>query len=177
MMSSEHADETVRAVEVTHSPATVSSVLAAGAALVAVVASATSLLAMAVSAFGLVGVVAGLFGVESERAVAVGTGIVFVGVVVSGVFGNSLPLLVLGSLATVLSFDYGQNAFSVGSQLSDQTDTVRGEVVHAAASVVVGILIVGLAYGVYAVAIEGLSYGALAFLLFGGLLLIWGIRS
>ncbi|WP_089816623.1 DUF7519 family protein [Halomicrobium zhouii] len=177
MAGSEQGDETVRAVEVTHSPATVSSVLAVVAALVAVVASATSLLAMAVSAFGLVGVVAGLFAFESERAVAIGTGIVFVGVVLSGVFGNSLPLLVLGSLATVLSFDYGQNAFSVGSQLSDQTDTIRGEVVHAAASVVVGILIVGVAYGVYAVAVEGLSYGALAFLLFGGLLLVWGIRS
>lgn len=176
-MSTEHSEETVRAVEVTHSPATVSSVLAVVAAVLAVVASATSLLAMAVGAFGLIGVVAGLFGFESERAVAVGTGIVFVGVVVSGVFGNTLPLLVLGSLATVLSFDFGQNAFSVGSQLSDQTDTIRGEVVHAAASVVVGILIVGVAYGVYAVAIDGLSYGALAFLLFGGLLLVWGIRS
>jgi len=125
MMSSEHADETVRAVEVTHSPATVSSILAVVAAVLAVIASATSLLAMAVSAFGLVGVVAGLFAFESERAAAIGTGIVFVGVVLSGVFGNSLALLVLGALATVLSFDYGQNAFSVGSQLSDQTDTIK----------------------------------------------------
>ena len=66
MMSSEHADETVRAVEVTHSPATVSSILAVVAAVLAVIASATSLLAMAVSAFGLVGVVAGLFAFESE---------------------------------------------------------------------------------------------------------------
>lgn len=177
MMSSEHTEETGTAVEVTHSPATTSSVLATGAALLAVLTSATSLLAMAIGVFGLLGVVAGLFVVESERSFAVGTGVVFVGVVLSGVFGNALALLVLGALATVLSFDYGQNAFSVGTQLSDETDTIRGELVHAAASVVAGVVIVGLAYGVYAVAVEGLSYGALTFLLFGGLLLIWGIRS
>lgn len=170
-------EEPSSAVEVTHSPATASSILATAAAGLAVLTSATSLLAMGVGAFGFLGVVAGLFTLGSRRAVAVGTGVVFVGVVLSGVLGNPSPLLVLGAIAAVLAFDFGENAFSVGNQLSAETDTVRGELVHAAASVIVGILVVGVAATVYVAAVEGLSYGALSLLLLGGVLLVWGIRT
>lgn len=177
MMSMETSDETVSVVEVTHSPARASAIMATAAAVLAVLASGTSLLSMVVAAFGLIGVAAGLFAVDSERAMAIGTGILFLGVVLSGVLGNTTPMLVFGSLATILAFDLGENAFSVGNQLSAETDTTRGELVHAAASVAAGILIVGLAYGVYLAGIQGLSYGSLAFLLFGGLLLVWVIRA
>lgn len=170
-------DESLGAVAVTHSPATASSVLATAAAGLAVLTSATSILAMGVAAFGFLGVVAGLFTLHSRRAVAVGTGVVFVGVVLSGVLGNPSPLLVLGAIAAVIAFDLGENAFSLGNQLSAETDTVRGELVHAAASVIVGILVVGIAGIVYVAAVEGLSYGALSFLLLGGVLLLWGIRT
>lgn len=164
-------------VTVTHKPARTSAILAAVAAGVAVLASATSLLAMAVGVFGLLGIVGGLFALESRRAVAVGTGVVFVGVVLSGVLGRPSVLLVVGALAAVLSFDFGENAFGVGNQLTAETDTTRGELVHAAASVIVGILVVGVGYAVYATGIEGLSYGSLSFILFGGLLIVWGIRT
>lgn len=176
-MSVEQSDDPAPAVAVTHSPATVSSVLASVAAVLAVLTSTTSLLALAVGVFGLVAVVGGLFTLESERAAIVGTAVVFVGVVLSGVFGNSVPLLVMGALATILAFDFATNAFSVGRQLSDQTDTARGELVHAAASTAVGVVIVGIGAGVYVAAFTGIPVSALAFLLFGALLLIWAIRA
>lgn len=176
MMSTQNSDDELTPVEVTHSPATTSSVLATAAAVIAVFASATSGLSLAVGVFGLVAVAGGLFGVDSERAVAVGTGIVFVGVVLSGILGSSMPLLVLGSLATVISFDLGQNAFSVGRQLSDETETTRGELVHASASLAVGIVIVGIGAVVYFAAFQTLSVSSLAFFLLGALLLVWAIR-
>jgi len=176
-MSTQNSDEELTAIEVTHSPTTVSAVLATLAAILAVFASSTSLLAMGLGAFGLVAVVGGLFVFDSERAMAVGTGIVFVGVVLSGILGSSLPLLIMGSFATILAFDIGQNAFSVGRQMSDETETTRGELVHASASLAVGIVIVGVAAVVYIAAFEGLSVSSLAFLLLGAMLLVWVIRQ
>lgn len=176
-MSFQNPDETLNAVEVTHSPATASSIMATLAAVMAVFTSSTSLLALAVGVFGLFAVVGGLFAFDSERAMAVGTGVVFVGVVLSGVFGNSMPLLVFGALASVLAFDLGSNAFSVGRQMSDETETTRGELVHAASSVAVGVVIVGIGAGIYVAGLEGLSVSSLAFILFGAVLLIWAIRT
>jgi Flp pilus assembly protein TadB len=83
----------------------------------------------------------------------------------------------MGSFATILAFDIGQNAFSVGRQMSDETETTRGELVHASASLAVGIVIVGVAAVVYIAAFEGLSVSSLAFLLFGAMLLVWVIRQ
>lgn len=171
------AEEPLEAVTVTHSPARTSAILATGAGVLAVITSATSVLAMGVGAFGLLGLITGLFVLGSKRATAVGTGVVFLGVVLSGVLGNPSPLLVLGAMAAILAFDFGENAFSVGNQLSTETETTRGELVHAAASVIAGTLIVGVGAIVYAAGMEGLTYGALSFLLFGGLLLVWGIRT
>lgn len=176
MSFGEH-DERLAAVTVTHSPATVSGVMATAAALLAVLTAGTSILAMAVAVFGLLAVVGGLFVLESERATMVGTAFVFVGVVLSGVYGNTWPLLVLGAFASILAFDLGTNAFSVGRQLSDQTNTVRGEVVHAAASVAVGVVFVGVAVGIRIAGLEGLSFAALGALLAGALFLVWAIRE
>lgn len=176
-MSTETSEEELTAVEVTHSPATVSAVLASVFAVLAVISSSTSLLALGLGAFGLVAVVGGLFVFDSERAMAIGTGIVFVGVVLSGILQSSLALLILGAFSTIMTFDLGQNAFSVGRQLSDDTQTVRGELVHAAASVAVGVVIVGVAAGIFIAAFEGLSVSSLAFLLLGALLLVWAIRQ
>lgn len=176
-MSFRNSDEPMRAVEVTHSPATTSSILASAAAVVATLSSSTSLLAMGVGVFGLFAVIGGLFVLDSERTAIVGTAVVFAGVVLSGVFGNSIALLMMGSFATVLAFDFATNAFSVGRQLSDQTETIRGELVHASASVAIGVVIVGIGAGIYFAASTGISISALAFLLFGALLLVWAIRT
>lgn len=171
-------DDDSGAVEVTHSPARFSGIVAVAAALVAVLATAVfAPLSAPVGLFGLAGVAAGLFVFESERLTIAGTAIVFIAVIVCGFFASVPEVLLLATLATIVSFDLGSNAFSVGRQLSDQTDTQRGESVHAAATIFVGVVAAGVAYGIYLVPSGALTIPALALLLLAALFLIWSIRQ
>ncbi len=177
-MSVQFTDDDVTAVEVTHSPARFSSVLAVAAALLAVIAgSLVSTLALGIGVFGLGGVAAGLFVLESKRFVSAGIALVFVAVVFGGVLGNPAELVLLASLATIVAFDLGQNAFSVGAQMSAETETRRGELVHAATSVAVGTLAAAGVYAVYLLAAGGQAIATLALLLLGAVLLVWAIHS
>ncbi|WP_436924438.1 DUF7519 family protein [Halosimplex amylolyticum] len=171
-------DADTGAVEVTHAPARFSSILSVAAALLAVaITGLFAPLSAPIGLFGLAGVAAGLFVFESERLTIAGTGIVFVGVIVCGFFASVPEILLFASLATIISFDLGSNAFSVGRQLSEQTDTQRGESVHAAATVFVGVVAAGLSYGIYLVPSGALTVPALALLLLAALFLIWSIRQ
>lgn len=167
------------AVEVTHSPARISSIVAVVAALLAALASGltSSFVALVVGLFGVAGVAGGLFGIESERLVAAGTGIVFLGVIAAGVFGSTPAVLLFSALATIVAFDAGQNAFSVGTQLSDATDTTRGELVHTAATFGVGAFAAIVAYGIYLVAAGGQTVTALAAVVLAGIVLVWAVRT
>ena len=178
MMSFDTQDEEFGAVEVTHSPARFSSIVAVAAAVLAVVTTGLiAPLSALVGVFGLVGVGGGLFVFESERLAIAGTGIVFLGIVVAGFFADVPEFLLFAALATIVAFDLVSNAFSVGRQLSDQTDTQRGEAVHVAATVFVGILAAGLSYGIYLVPWGALTIPALTFLLLSALFLLWSIRQ
>lgn len=171
-------DDELAAVEVTHSPARFSSIVAVAAALLAVVTTAlVAPLSAPIGLFGLAGVAAGLFVFESERLTLAGTGIVFVGVIAAGFFGDVPEFLLFASLATIVAFDLGTNAFSVGRQMSDQTDTQRGEAVHVAATIFVGVVAAGLSYGIYLVPLGALTVPALSLLLLAALFLIWSIRT
>ena len=172
-------DDEMAAVEVTHSPARISSAITVGAALVAVLSTGIfQTLALGIGVGGVAGVAGGLFGLQSERLTVAGVGIVFIGVIVSGAFGPTPPeFLLFGTLANIIAFDLANNAFSVGRQLSAETDTNRGEVVHAAATIAVGVVAAGLAFGIYLVPLGELTVAGLAFLLFGAMLLVWAIRS
>lgn len=166
------------AVPVRHGPARLSSALAIGAAILAVLASApASIVALVLGVFGLLAVLVGLLALESRRLTAIGTGIVFAGVVASGLSGGTTWLLALAALATILAFDLGQNAFSVGTQLSTSTETWRGEVVHAAGSVAAGAVTVIVALAIYGVAGGEQSPAALAFVLLAVIVLVWAIRA
>ncbi|QLH78801.1 hypothetical protein HZS55_16550 [Halosimplex rubrum] len=177
-MSFDIQDEEFNAVEVTHSPAQFSSIIAVVAALLAVVTTAlVAPLSAPVGLFGLAGVAAGLFVFESERLTIAGTAIVFVGVVAAGFFGDVPEFLLFAALATIVSFDLGSNAFSVGRQMSEQTDTQRGEAVHVAATVFVGVMAAGLSYGLYIVPWGSLTVPALTLLLLSALFFIWSIRQ
>lgn len=166
------------AVDVEHSPALFSGALAVVSGVIAVVASGfTSVLALLFGVLGVVGLATGIFGLHSRRGVVVSSGLLFVAVLVSGLLGNSTEMLLAGTIATILALDLGQNAVSIGRQLSDATYTRRGEFVHAAASVVVGVLVAGLGYGIYLVSADGQPIGALVLLLLAAVLLIWSFRT
>lgn len=170
--------DVLEAVTVTHEPARLSSGLAVGCGLLAVLTSApATILALLIGVFGLAGLAAGQFVFQSRRAAGVGTALIFVGVVVSGVLGNSEVLVTVSTLATVLAFDLSQNAFSVGAQLSSATDTTRGEIIHAAASFFVGSIAIVVAFAIYFVVSGGQPIAALAFVLLAAIILSWSVRS
>ncbi|WP_207586556.1 DUF7519 family protein [Halomontanus rarus] len=170
--------DVLEAVTVTHEPARLSSGLAVGCGLLAVLTSApATILALLIGVFGLAGLAAGQFVFQSRRAAGVGTALIFVGVVVGGVLGNSEVLVTVSTLATVLAFDLSQNAFSVGAQLSSATDTTRGEIIHAAASFFVGSVAIVVAFAIYFVVGGGQPIAALAFVLLAAIILSWSVRS
>lgn len=173
------ADEPLTAVEVGHGPARVSAVGATVAALVAALANLpASVIGFGVSLFGFVGLAIGLFVLPSRRLSGLGTGIVFLGVVLTGVFGPDPVLVVTGVLASILAFDLSQNAFGVGEQLSKATETWRGESVHAAGSLAAGAVSAALAFGIYLVLAGGqLEPFGLVLLFAGAVALVYAIRA
>lgn len=176
-VETDQAEEPV-AVDVRHAPARVSAIAATVAALVGTVSTVpASVVGLFVAVFGLVGVVVGLFVVSSRRLSAIGTGIVFMGVVFTGLLGADEVLVVVGVLASILAFDLSQNAFSVGAQLSTDTETWRGEAVHAAGSVAAGVVSVVLALAIYLLAGGEVAPAGLALLFVGAVVLIWAIRT
>lgn len=166
------------AVEIEHSPARLSGGLAAAAGLIAVFASgAVSTLSLLFGLLGLLGLVAGIFALESRRAVVVGVAVIFVGVLISGLLGSSAELLLPATIGAVLALDLGQNAISIGRQVTTETRTSRSELVHAAVSSAVGVGVAVVAYAIYSLGAAGQSINALAFLLLAAVFLVWSFRT
>ncbi len=177
-MSTESLNETVPAVEVTHSPTTLSSAAAVVAALFGALAGgAVSLLALLFCLLGVVGIAGSLFGIESRRGVSVGVAVLFFGVLLGGLLGNSGPFLIVATIGTILAFDLGHNAFSLGEQMSDDTSTSRGELVHAAASLLIGLVASVVTYLIYLLSASGVTTAALTFVLLAAIALIWTFRT
>jgi hypothetical protein len=167
-----------RGVEVNHSASIISGGLALVSGVIAVGASGFySVPALVLGVLGLGGIAIGVFGLDHRGVVTVGSFMIFLCVLISGVEGNTPGLLLVSMIGTILSLDLGQNAVSVGRQLSTDTFTRRGEFVHAAASTVVGALVGGVAYGIYFVAEDGQPAPALVFLVLAALLLVWSFRT
>lgn len=129
---------------------------------------------------GLALLLAGLLPVRSgrERALlTLGTALLFVGVVTSGVVrGSTLPRLLVASIATVLAWDAGDNAISLGRQAGRQARTYRAELTHAGATVLVGASVVAGALAIEHLDVQGLSLTGFAALLVAGFALVLALR-
>ena len=107
----------------------------------------------------------------------VGTGLVFLGVLVTGVTqGVSSTALLLATCATIIAWDTAENAVSVGGQLGVHrgASTARAELAHVGVAAVVGVVAVGVILGVVRLGVDGLPFGALLALLVGSLILVLG---
>lgn len=165
-------------VDIEHAPARVSGALAVVSGLIVVIASGfTSVLALLFGLLGLVGLASGIFALQSRRSVVVSTAVLFIAVLVSGVMGNATELLLASGIGTILALDLGQNAVSVGRQMTTDTYTRRGEIVHAGVSALVGVVITAIGYGIYLLSAGGQPVAALALLLLATVLLIWSFRT
>lgn len=165
-------------VEVDHSPTVVSSVGAVVAGVVAALASAPFAVIALPLGVGGVGILAGgLFFRSSRTMVSIGTGGLFLAVLVAGGFGIPVELLLLGATASVVAWDLGRNAISLGEQVGRHSTTTRNEAIHASITVVVALVAAALGYGVALLAGGGKPMAALAVVLFGVLALFWAIRT
>jgi hypothetical protein len=162
--------------EIDRSPAVLSASLSVFAGMVAVVALALgSPTALAVAVPGLLVVGLALL-VGSRRALGGGETLLVGAVLLAGVQGAPAESLLVATLATLLSWDVGDNAVEVGEQLGRGADTRRAELVHAAASTAVGVVGAGVAYGAYLGATGGQPVTALVFLLIGAVALVSALR-
>ncbi|WP_435095584.1 DUF7519 family protein [Halorubrum sp. N11] len=113
----------------------------------------------------------------SRALIDVGTGFVFLGVLVTGVTqGVGTTALLLATLATILAWDAAENAVSVGGQIGVQRGarTVRAELAHVGVTASVGVGAIAVVLGVVRLGIDGLPFGALVALVVGSVILVLG---
>lgn len=107
-----------------------------------------------------------------RRLVTIGTGLVFVSVLMSGlVETTSLTSLLVAGALTILAWDAGENAVSIGHHVGTRASTGRAEAVHSAASGLVAVVALLLALFVHRLDVDGLPFAALAALLVAGVVL------
>lgn len=177
-MSTGVADGDRETVAVDHSPAQISSYAAVLAAFLAGLTSAPfSVIAIPLGLGGVVLVAAGLLVSESRSYVTFGSAGLFLSALISGIVGTPIELLLVSVAMTALTWDLGQNAFSVGDHLGRHSETSRIEIVHASATTVVAMLSAAIGYGVFLIGSGGQPVAAVTLLSIGLVALLWAIRS
>lgn len=130
---------------------------------------------------GLIALLAGLLPIRSDwerELVSVGAALLFIGVATSGVVREStLVSLLLAGIATVVAWDLGEQAVSMGRQLGRGARTYRAELTHAAGTVFAGVGALVATLGVNRLDVQGLSLTSLSVLLLAGFLLAVSIRQ
>ncbi|WP_435347554.1 DUF7519 family protein [Haloarchaeobius sp. HRN-SO-5] len=163
-------------------PAKLSAIVALGAgALAAFTAALTASVGVLFAGFGVVALAPALL-VGSRRLVHLGSGalvagILFAGATGSGSGGATELLLLVGATASIVAWDVGQNAIGIGEQLGRDTETTRAELAHLGATVAVGTVTAGTAYGLYQVAGSGQPLAALAMMLVAVVALTSALRQ
>ncbi|MFC4407466.1 DUF7519 family protein [Haloarchaeobius iranensis] len=166
--------------EIDRRPVRLSAIVSLGAAAVAALAAIlTASVGGVVAGLGIVALAPGLV-VGSRRLVHAGGVVLAAGMVVAGATGAGAAaelFLLVGTAATVVAWDVGQNAVGLGQQLGQEAETTRAELAHIGATLVVGGVTVGVAYGLYQVAGTGQPLPALVMLLVAALVLTTALRQ
>ena len=113
----------------------------------------------------------------SRRLVTVGSFVALVGVLFGGLNAAPPELLLPGTIATVLMWDFDEQAINVGEQLGREADTERLELTHAAASTIVAVAAGGVGYGIYLAGAGNQPMTALVFLLVAAVALTSALRN
>lgn len=131
---------------------------------------------------GLVGLwllVAGLIPIRvgwSRRFVDLGTGLVFAGVLTSGVLRSASTLtVVVSAAATIIAWDAAQNAVSMGGQLGASGSTThRVELFHVVFTSAAAVVTIGVVVGLTRLGVDGLPFATLLALVIAAILLALG---
>lgn len=162
---------------VERSPAPFSQKVALLAAAPALVASIFSFPGIATAVGGVALLGWGVYS-GSRKFVSGGAFVLFLGVLLGSLGGTPLALLpLLGAAGSVVAWDVGENAISVGRQLGSESDTRRAELFHAGASAAVGLTGALVGFVVYRIAWGGQPLLALVALLVAGLFLLLALRE
>lgn len=173
-----HDETDITRVDIDTAPTTTSATAAIIAAIVAAFTSAPfALIALPLGIGGIGMIAATLLRNGSRRLVSLGTASLFLSVVIAGGFGAPVEFLLLSTITTVLAWDFGQNAISLGEQMGRQTETQRNELIHASTSMIVGFVGGGLGYLIYLTSSGGHPVSALVLIVLGLVFLVWSIRT
>jgi hypothetical protein len=152
--------------------------------LVAVVAGAETLVRRIVVSVGVAGVGllgAGVAPVRSSRSrgfVTAGAAAVTVAVVLSGLLTDaSVPVLLGAMVATVVAWDVGEGAVSLGEQVGVRARTWSVELVHGAATAAVGAAVVAATLAVREADVTGLPLAGLLLLLCAAVALLVALSN
>lgn len=110
-------------------------------------------------------------GLITGGAVLLGTAIVL-----AGLAGAPGPAVGVGFVGVVVAWDVSHNSLSHGRQVGREAPTVPAEAMHAGGSLVVGLLAVGIGYGIFTAAGTGRPATAVALLTVGAVVLILAVK-
>lgn len=176
-MTPDHSTATAHATTIDRSPTRVSRWVAIGVAVLTLgTIGLFSWYALGVGTLGVGLVVAGVVR-GSRSAVTAGAVCLLAGALVSGVQGAPVAVVLSGVVATVVAWDAGCTAISLGAHLGRDADTVRVEVVHVAGSVAVGLATIVAGYLIYDVSAGGQPVSAVALLVVAAALLVAAVHS
>ncbi|WP_415380134.1 hypothetical protein [Halosimplex sp. TS25] len=148
-------------------------------------AVAIGLLALAPGVYDLTALLAGVVGFVAlavgvtrgvTGAVTIGATALLLASVLAGIDGAPVEALLVGVTATVIAWDAGGTAITLGDQLGSDADTVRLEAVRLGASALVGTVTAVGGYAVYRTAGGGVPSLALLCLLVAAALLASALR-
>lgn len=161
--------------ELDRRPSRTGTALALLAAVVVVAALTPAGAGQLVAVTGLVAFAAALRRGSAVLLGAGGTGL-FAGVLLGGVAGAPPEPMLVAAAGTVVAWDVGENALTLGDQLGRAARTERAELVHAAGSTAVAAVGAALAYLAFVGVDRGQPSMALVLLLLGAVLLATTLR-
>lgn len=172
-------EEEGEVVAVEHAPPRLSQGIGVGAALLGVVLSVPfAVLAIPFGVAGLLITAASLLVTYSRGWLTLGTGMILVGILLTGAYGAVPPELLLVAIgATIISWDAGQHGLVIGEQVGRQSPSHRNLGVHVAATTLVIGMVSALGYLVYLIGGSGRPASAVSVAVVGVVLTAWLFRN
>lgn len=112
----------------------------------------------------------------SRPVLGIGVAVQFLAVIVAALGALHLGLLLVAALGVVLSWDLGEQAINTVTQVHPEATVTRSVGVHAAGSLLVGVVLSSVIFAGYLLAADNQPLVALVLLLGGGGIVLWGLR-
>lgn len=147
---------------------------AVAAAVVVLSVAIVSPMDAAVAGAGAAAVVYGAH-TAARRFVTVGAGLAFVGVVLAAARGLPTSLALVAALGTLVAYDTGEHAVTLGVDVGRQAPVDQSVLVHTTGGLAVGVLAAAFGYGAYMFGPASLPLTGLLALLFAAVLLAYAL--